>query len=152
MASINEIKEIIEDTVTTAMANEVFDAATKALYDAAREVVYKGYNPKDYSRRRTFEEEKGYEFSYNEMSMTITANAEFNDRGNTEANSGNLAELVYGGNGSGGVYGWTPPNDREPTYLYPRPWVDVASNQLKGNNILKTAVTNALKSRGFKVR
>ena len=152
--NIGDLRGIIEDTIAEAMVGEVYDKVVKQLCDSATERIYNAYDPKDYHRRKTFEKEDAYTFDTDgPMNMIIKADAEFNSAGNVEANSGNLAELIYYGDGGNGhTYGWMPPKDREPTYLYPRPWIDDARNKIEESGVFKKAVVNALRSKGFKVR
>ena len=149
--SLEDIRAKIVEVVEDALSAEVTDKALEQLYDSAEEVVYGAYEPKIYHRRKSFTKEEGYDFaSDGEMRVRISANAPFNDWHNIEGNSGNEADLIF--YGQDGRYGWTPPNDRFPTYMLSRPWIDDAYDKLSSGDALKNTMASALKARGLRVK
>ena len=141
-SSLSALANYVQTQINDALKNEVAEDIIKVAGQTADEVVYDAYpDPKDYNRRYTYRGEEGYDI--------IASDGEVEIKPAPIA----LADLIeHGDDGAtlGMSYTWTPPRDREPTYLYPRPFMATTKERI-GDGQVTDALRSALADRGIPV-
>lgn len=149
MAEINKyIQKVIDSGLKTVLASVVKEREA----EAAKLVVYDAYSPKDYDRRGSLMQTDDEHMSTTVVNGTlvVTNIASFNDKLSMKNSGRGLAYLVEGGDGSHGFYyNWRIPNDREPTYLEPRPFIEITRETLRDSSELSDELKNWLRANGI---
>ena len=140
-SSLSALANYVQTQINDALKNEVAEEIIDVAKGTADEVVYGVYTPKDYNRNYTFSSDGGYDIIASDGEVTIKPAPIA------------LADLIeHGDDGAtlGMSYTWTPPRDREPTYLYPRPFVATTKERI-GDGQVTDALRSALADRGIPV-
>lgn len=143
-SSLSELANYVQTQINDALKNEVAEDIVRAVESTADEVVYGAYTPKDYKREYTYGTKgggSGYDIIASDGEVVIKPAPIA------------LADLIeHGDEGStlGLKYTWTPPSDREPTYLYPRPFIAESKENISSESV--AAILGAyLNDRGIPV-
>ena len=149
--SIDDLKEYVKTSVEEALVLEVAEKAKTIAAESAVQDVYSLFQPRIYERRGTMSNELFYETEQEgDLKVSIKPDAPFNEYMNTEGNSGNVAELIYYGQGGmGHYYGWGGKN--YPIYSKPRKWMDTAREKLQDGEF-KRLLKESLNARGIKTK
>lgn len=143
-SSLSALANYVQTQINDALKNDVAEEIIEVAKSTADEVVYGAYTPKDYKRDYTYGTRgggAGYDIIASDGEVAIKPAPIA------------LADLIeYGDDGStlGMKYTWTPPNDREPTYLYPRPFIATTKEMIEGGQVAD-ALRVALVDRGIPV-
>lgn len=143
-SSLSALANYVQTQINDALKNDIAEEIIEVAKSTADEVVYGVYEPKDYDREFTYGSRgggAGYDIIASDGEVTIKPAPIA------------LADLIeYGDDGStlGMNYTWTPPNDREPTYLYPRPFIATTKERI-GDGQVVDALKVALEDRGIPV-
>ena len=144
-SSLSALANYVQTQINDALKNDIAEEIIEVAKSTADEVVYEAYpDPKDYVRRYTYGSRgggAGYDIIASDGEVTIKPAPIA------------LADLIeYGDDGStlGMNSTWTPPNDREPTYLYPRPFIATTKERI-GDGQVVSALKVALEDRGIPV-
>lgn len=140
-SSLSALANYVQTQINDALKNDVAEEIIDVAKGTADEVVYGVYKPKDYDRDFTYSSGEGYDIIASDGEVIIKPAPIA------------LADLIeHGDDGAtlGMSYTWTPPRDREPTYLYPRPFIATTKERI-GDGQVTDALRIALESRGIPV-
>lgn len=129
-----DIRPMLNAAITSALMNEVKDAAIDAIEDSAQTRVYEAYSPKFYSRRFSAERDFSYSWDVGGNRLTITYMAMPQNLFGGAFYADDLGDIIASGN---------------KTYHmpFPRPWMDEGIQDNIGN--IEAALGRGLERQGF---
>ncbi len=143
------LRRMIQDSLENEVAEKVKDEQIKQ----ADEVVYAAYSPKEYDRRGS--SSGGLKSRDSIVSNTSREKNQIILRvrnvatGADDMSGRGIAGLVeYGQGGGYGRYTWTPPNDRDASYLQPRPFIEGTRLSIANNRYHVKYLQKGLAARG----
>lgn len=123
----------MEEAISSALKNEVKEAALDALKESGNKRIYQAYTPKFWSRRGSFRSDWGYDTSVTGTTLTITATAPLQNLYG-DSHSEDLGDII--------AEGWE--NFNMP---FERPWMDEGIDEHLAE--LEDALAVGMKRQGF---
>lgn len=140
------LQGVIDDELKYSIAEEVKDS----LVNAAQNLVYDVYSPNQYNRRYSYTDRENIVVDDSMPgTVEISYNVQFNDDYPSSNSGDGLTGLIEFGDGWEGHYYDYIPQDKEPTFMYPRPFIAPVREQLK--DTLKDDMRQALRNAGLNV-
>ena len=149
--SLKDLQAFVQDVVNMELEDSIAQVIKDGLTNSAESNVYGVYSPKKYPRRHSLSDQGNMDVPpVTNGVLEVRVVAPFDNIWPTENTGDELAGLVEFGDGwNGHAYEYLP-SDREPTFLYPRPFIQPVREEIGSD--LKDIMKQALRNAGLKVK